>query len=111
MVRIFFFFIQVILMLIFEKKLHFFQYKILLVGMINTFMILMASQMNPVVSMRVYWSVVSPYFKRKTTELQPKIDKAFEDDVAFEYYNPFRKQQRERAQGQGGDLSESTSAT
>ena len=90
MVRIFFFFIQAILMLIFEKKLHFFQYKILLVGMMNTFMILFSYQLNPIISSVIYWAIITPYFSRKTKEICFQIEKAFENDVNFEYYNPFR---------------------
>ena len=80
-------------MLIFEKKLHFFQYKILLVGMFNTFMILFSYQLNPLASTIVYWVIITPYFSRKSKEIQSQIEAAFENDINFEYYNPFKHKQ------------------
>lgn len=87
-------------MLIFEKRLHFFQYKVLFVGLVNTFMILLSYEMNPFASAVIFWAVLSPYFSRKEKEMSAAIQEAFDNDITLEYYMP---QRRKRGSSQVGD--------
>ena len=85
-VRFFFIIIQIILMLIFESKLHFFQHKILCLVVLNAVLLLMVSQMNPIKSYVLLYVISYPYFYRLEESLSDSIDQAFVNDVHLDYY-------------------------
>lgn len=92
--------IQMILFLVFEHKMHFFQHKILLVLMLNSFLIFASCQVNPAFSMVVLWMTLNPIMKRYEQEIEADIEKAFKHDINIDLYHYKSKvkiqQERER---------------
>jgi len=58
----------------------------------------MAVPMNPGYTFLLVIVITAPYFRRLEKELEPEIEKAFEDDVSLDYY----KYRRPGANGQPG---------
>ena len=85
-VRVFFYMIHVILLLIFEQKMHFFQYKILLITVLNATLIFFSVQANPFYTFVLLYIVCYPYFYRIERSLDKEIQEAFENDINLEYY-------------------------
>jgi hypothetical protein len=82
----FFILIQMILFLIFEYKLHFFQHKILVALAFNAWMITGSSQVNPFLQFILLQQIFDPMFKRYEKQIEDKIKKAFEMDVNLDTY-------------------------
>ena len=66
--------------------MHFFQYKILLVMVLNATLIFFSVQVNPVYSFVILYVVLMPYSSRFQKQLAPKIQEAFESDINLDYY-------------------------
>ena len=92
-VRGFFIVIQLILMLIFESKMHYFQHKILCLVMCNAFLIFFVTQMNPIKTYALLYVISYPYFYRLEEELSDSIDEAFANDVHLDFYTHKSKSQ------------------
>mmetsp|Transcript_19188 Transcript_19188/g.29391 ORF Transcript_19188/g.29391 Transcript_19188/m.29391 type:complete len:361 (+) Transcript_19188:10-1092(+) len=86
MVRVFFFIIQVILMFIFEHKLHLFQMKLLLQVFLNAVFIFFSAQMNPIFTYILLSVLMGPQFRRIYKRYQREIDQALKNDVSLEVY-------------------------
>ena len=85
-VRCFFMIIQLILLLIFESRLHFFQHKWLLLTIANASLIFCGMEMNPFYTFAMLYVITWPYFYRVEKSLEKEIDKAFEEDPHLENY-------------------------
>lgn len=75
-----------ILFLVFEYKMHFFQHKILLVLMLNSFLIFSSCQLNPAYSMAILWVTLNPIMKRYEQAIEAEIEKAFKHDIHLDLY-------------------------
>ena len=75
-VRCFFMIIQLILLLIFESRLHFFQHKWLALTIANACLIFCSTEMNPIKTFIMLYVVTWPYFYRVEKSIEDKIDKA-----------------------------------
>ena len=64
LVRVFFYVIQIILLLIFESKMYMFQQRMLVVIVINASMIFLSVQMNPVFTIVLVNVIIGPYYAR-----------------------------------------------
>jgi len=64
LVRVIFFVIQVLLLLIFETKMHYFQYKLLALLLANAVLILFSVQVNPIATFLGLVLLSDPYFRR-----------------------------------------------
>ena len=85
-VRCFFIIIQLILLLIFESRLHFFQHKWLLLTILNAAIIFCGTEMDPVRTFVMLYVVTWPFFFRVEKSLENEIAKAFEDDPHLDNY-------------------------
>ena len=64
-VRVAFFIITVVVVLVSESKLHFFQYKIMMMVIWNGLLLTFSIQINPAISFLGIVSLSEPYFKRQ----------------------------------------------
>ena len=83
MCRLIFFVIQGLLFLIFENKVHFFQYKQIWILFANSILVLLSTQINPIYSFIGFNIIAYPSFKRQTEEYKEYIDAAIEEDEAM----------------------------
>ena len=75
-----FFLIQCLLLLIFENKLHLFQYKHVWIILVNGCLVLLSTQMNPIFTF-IGWQILCyPSFKREEEELSEFVAESFSED-------------------------------
>ena len=106
-VRGFYIVIQIILLLIFESKMHFFQYKVLGLMLLNGFLILFSVQINPVATLVILHQITWLYFNKTEKMIEDKIIKAFKNDINLDFYDHNRhmaNRNRENAVPAGEDL-------
>ena len=97
-VRIFFMLIQVILMLIFENRMHLGQYKVMLRVLSNSLGILMAIRLNPFYSYILIRVITAPLLNRLENKYKLEIEKALDSDYRIEYYVPMSKKRQRKKQ-------------
>ena len=83
--------IQIILMLIFESRMHLGQYKVMLRVLLNSVGIFMAIRLNPFYSYILIRVVTSPFLNRIERQYKIEIEKALDSDYRIEYYVPISK--------------------
>lgn len=64
-VRVAFFIITIVVVLVSESKLHFFQYKIMMMVIWNGLLLTFSIQVNPAISFLGIVALSEPYFKRQ----------------------------------------------
>jgi hypothetical protein len=79
-VRVTFAIIQGIVMLVFETKQHFFQYKIWLLFLWNALLLIFSVQVNPAITFLGLLVLSDPYFRRQEKLFADKIRSAIEVD-------------------------------
>jgi hypothetical protein len=92
-VRVFFILIQMILLLVFEYKLHLYQHRILLALILNSFMLFGSCQLNPFFTFTLIMVILGPYFKRLEKMYEKLIQEAFYNDINIESYQHKTKQE------------------
>ena len=85
-------------MLIFESRMHFFQYKVLLRVLLNSLMIFMSVQLNPLYMGVLIRIVTAPWLNRQERKMKNEIEKALDSDYKIEYYAP-----KKNRKGDGAD--------
>ena len=84
LVKSFFIVIQTVLMLIFENRMHIFQYRILICLYINGLLILGSIEANPVLTFALLMVISQEYYSYFTKPIQAKMDQALEEDIRFD---------------------------
>ena len=89
MVRVMFAIIQTVLCLITDNRFHFFQYKLLMVQILNSILFLMSVEMNPLFTLPLLIFLTNPYWRRCEKLLEKEIEEACRSDtnMAFLYPN------------------------
>lgn len=64
-VRVAFMIIQTIVVLVFEARLHFFQYKVMMLIIWNALLLLFSVQVNPAITFLGLVALSEPYFRRQ----------------------------------------------
>lgn len=75
-----------ILMLVFENRMHLVQHKVLSVLFANALLIFTSVQSNPFTTFVLLWIVFQPMFRRIEKNHAKSIDKAFKTDPNLDYY-------------------------
>ena len=78
--RVAFFIINCLLVLIFENKIHYFQYRHIWMVNVNGLLVLLSTQMNPIFTYALMYVLTYPSFKRSAEEISEFIDEAINDD-------------------------------
>lgn len=86
MVRGLFFCIQIVLFLIIDEKLHYFQFRTVCIMIVNGLFATVGGHLNPFYSYLVFYVVSRPNFKRRETELYAEIKEAFDHDDHLYYF-------------------------
>lgn len=101
-VRTFFIVIQLIFLLIFEKRLHMFQYRTLIVLACNAWLIVFRTEANPLLTFLLLYVVSSEMYLRASRPYAKEIDEALDEDLRLDLSNmsdarrrAIRRQQRD----------------
>lgn len=98
MVRMLFGGIQVVLFLILDEQMHYFQFKTVQLAMATCVYELCAGHVNPILVMLTFYVLARPYFRRREKELEKQIKEAYDNDEHLYYYSRnMEKPSRSRA--------------
>lgn len=89
MVRILFFGIQLVMFLILDEKMHYFQFRTVCVVMVTAIYELCAGHVNPLYMVTLFYLLSCPYFSRREKELEKQIKQALEHDDHLFYYSKY----------------------
>ena len=108
MVRMLFFGIQVVLFLILDERLHYFQFKTVQLTLATCVYELCAGHLNPTYALITFYILARPAFLRREKELEKQIKVAYDNDEHLYYYSrnkdrPASKRQNYDAVGQRGN--------
>jgi len=100
-IRVFFIVIQLILLLIFEHRMHFFQQKQLAVILMSAGLILGGTPMNPFFTFWILYFTTTPWFNRVEVSVRDEIDEAFLNDVNLDLYDHKKAVKRQQDVSKG----------
>jgi hypothetical protein len=87
MVRLLFFGIQVVLFLVIDERLHFFQFKVVHLTVVTCVYELCAGHVNPLLALPLFSVLAAPYFKRREKVFEKEIKEALDNDEHLYYYS------------------------